>query len=75
MAKIKDFIRGTGEIRESMSEVECVYKVGNLKGKKMVVFSTYGSNGRKKDGASQIIHFDEETAQEFIGILREEFGL
>lgn len=75
MAKIKEFTRGIGSIRESMSEVECIYKVGIVNEKKMVVFSTYGSDSRKKDGASQVLHFDKETAKELIDILKEEFGL
>lgn len=76
MAKIKEFIKGTGNVSNRISEVECVYNTGIVNGEKYVSFSTFGSSTRKNGGsASQVLHIDKESAKEIIKILSEEFGI
>ena len=76
MAKIKEFIKGTGNVSNWISEVECVYNTGIVNGEKYVSFSTFGSSTRKNGGsASQVLHIDKESAKEIIKILSEEFGI
>ncbi len=76
MAKIKDIIKGTGNISKRISDVDCVYNVGDINGEKIVAFSTFGSNARKNEGiASQVIHIDKKCASQMIEIFKKEFGL
>ncbi|MBR2408749.1 MAG: hypothetical protein IKB07_07300 [Lachnospiraceae bacterium] len=76
MAKIKSFVKGTGSVSTRMSEVECVYNVGDVNGEKYIALSTYGSSGRQNGGvASQVIHMNREKARELVEILNREFGL
>lgn len=76
MAKIKEFIRGTGNVSNRISEVECIYNTGIVNGEKYVSFSTYGSSLRQNgSSASQVLHIDKESAKEIIYILSQEFGL
>lgn len=76
MAKIKEFTKGTGNIGQRISEVDCVYNVGFVNDEKYVVLSTYGSGSRKNSGiASQVIHFNKDSAKELVKILCEEFSL
>lgn len=76
MARIKEFIKGTGNISTRISEVECVYNAGLVNGKKYVSLSTYGSENRRNGGsASQVLHIDRESAIEIMAILNKEFSL
>lgn len=76
MAKIKEFIKGTGNISSRISEVECVYNIGTVNGEKYVSFSTYGSSTRQKgNSASQVLHIDKESAKEIVNILSKQFDL
>lgn len=76
MARITKFIKGTGKISARISEVECVYNVGESNGKKYVSFSTFGSADRQNGGsASQVLHIDKETAEKLVDILRKEFSI
>ena len=76
MAKIKEFIKGTGNVSARISEVECVYNTGIVNGEKFVSFSTSGSVTRQNGGsASQVLHIDKESAKEIIKILSKEFGI
>lgn len=76
MAKIREFIKGTGNISTRISEVECVYNVGDVNGEKYVSFSTYGSANRQNGGsASQVLHVDKKSAIKIMEILRKEFSL
>ena len=76
MARITEFIKGTGKISARISEVECVYNVGESNGKKYVSFSTFGSADRQNGGsASQVLHIDKETAEKLVDILRKEFSI
>ena len=74
MAKIVQFTKGNGNVSRRISEVECVYNTGIIRGKKYVTLSTYGSSSRQNSGsASQVIHVDEESAKMIIDILKNEF--
>lgn len=74
MAKIISFDKGIGKVSSRISDVECVYNVGEVEGKKYVSLSTFGSSTRKNGGsASQVLHFDKESAEEIIKILKNEF--
>lgn len=76
MAKIKEFTKGTGNISNRISEVECVYNVGLVNGEKYVSLSTFGSATRQNGGAaSQVLHIDRESAVKIIDILSKEFNL
>ena len=76
MAKIREFTRGAGNISTRISEVECVYNVGDVNGEKYVSFSTYGSVTRQNGGsASQVLHVDKKSAIKIVDILRKEFNL
>ena len=76
MAKIKEFTKGTGNISNRISEVECVYNVGLINGEKYVSLSTFGSATRQNGGsASQVLHIDRESAVKIIDILSKEFNL
>ena len=75
MAKIVKFTKDSASVGNKMTEVECTYKVGYVNNEKIVAFSTYGSDTRKKEGASQILHFDKESAKQLIDILMKEFEL
>lgn len=76
MAKIKEFIKGTGNVSTRISEAECIYNTGIINGEKYVSFSTFGSSTRQNGGsASQVLHIDKESAKEIIKILSKEFGI
>ena len=76
MAKIKEFTKGTGNISNRISEVECVYNVGLMNGEKYVSLSTFGSATRQNGGsASQVLHIDRKSAVKIIDILSKEFNL
>lgn len=76
MAKIIEFIKGTGNVSKRITEVECVYNTGNVNGQKYVTFSTFGSNQRQNGGsASQVLHIDKELAEKMIEIMKQEFDL
>lgn len=47
MAKIKNFIKGTGKVSSRISGVDCVYNVGYVNDEKYVTLSTLGSVERK----------------------------
>ena len=76
MAKIKEFVKGNGNVSNRISEVECIYNTGVVNGEKYVSFSTFGSSTRKNGGsASQVLHIDKESAKEIIKILSMEFEI
>ena len=76
MAKIIEFSKGDGKISKRISDVRCVYNVGEVNGEKYVSLSTFGSETREdKEKASQVLHIDKKTAKEIVDILSSEFDL
>jgi hypothetical protein len=74
MALITRFVPTTKERPGSFKEAECGYCVVDIKGERLVVLDTYGSQSRKQRGkTSQTLHIDEGGARELIAILRSAF--
>ena len=76
MALIIEFRKDlNGKVSKSTDTI-CEYKSGIVNNEKIVAFSTDGSANREKPGkSSQILHFNKDSAVEFIKILKEEFKL
>ena len=57
------------------TEVACWYAVGQYGGRTIVQLNTYGTAGRgNRNGPSQTIQFNEDSARELFNMLSEQFG-
>ncbi|MCB6367090.1 hypothetical protein LI291_12985 [Intestinibacillus massiliensis] len=76
MAKIVKYeYDPNGQVKDA-TVTECVYKVSETASGKIAAFTTVGSGARKAVGkGSQTLHFDRDSAQQMIHILREIFDL
>lgn len=76
MARIISLDKGNGKVSSKISDVECIYTVGEVEGEKYVTLSTLGSSARQNGGrASQVLHIDKKSAVEIIKILKFEFQI
>lgn len=64
-----------GRRKNSIVDVKCIYEFGQLQdGRSCVILKTYNPNSQKK-GISQTLHITRETAQELIGIFKQELNI
>jgi hypothetical protein len=74
MALIQKFERLHGGSVTFRTEVDCGWRVGDARGRRILHLETYGSPDRERQGKiSQAIELDEERARELQRILREAF--
>lgn len=75
MARIKQVLRGTQDVRPHPTEVDCFYQVVTAPdGTRLVHLSTFGSAERQSEPkSSQSLQLDEAAARELVNVLLESF--
>lgn len=75
MARIRQVLRGSQDVRPHPTEVDCFYQVVSAPdGARLVHLSTFGSAERQSEPkSSQSLQLDESAARELVQVLLESF--
>lgn len=74
MARIRNLVRASKVIKGRHTETDAEYDVKELKGEKLIIFTTNGSDNRQGKGNTQTLLFDKKTACRLYKIFQSEYN-